>query len=146
MIITSSVFQSQGMIPKKYTCQGADISPPLRIENPPEKTQSLAIILQDPDASGGDFVHWMLWNIDPEIGEIEEGTTPAGAQKGTNDGGRLGWSGPCPPSGTHRYEFHVYALDVMLDLPVGSGKEDFRKQIQSHVLEEAVLVGLFEKS
>lgn len=146
MKISSTAFKPDEMIPEKYTCEGDNINPPLQIAEPPAETESLALILHDPDAPGGDFVHWILWNIDPSVLEIEEGTIPVGAQEGMNDSGQVGYTGPCPPSGTHHYEFHLYALDTMIDLPETSDKTDLRNEIEGHILDEASLIGLYKKS
>lgn len=146
MKITSPAFAHNGMIPKKYTCQGEDARPLFEISDPPADTKSLAIIVQDPDAPTGDFVHWIIWDISPEVQEIGEDTIPVGAVEGISDFGRMGWGGPCPPSGTHRYEFYLYALDSPIRLPAGSNKTDFRNEITGHILEEAQLIGLYEKS
>lgn len=145
MKLTSPVFTSEELIPKKYTCDGADMSPPLIISDAPDETKSFCLIVQDPDAPGGDFVHWIVWNIDPRVSEIKESATPVGAHEGTTDMGRVGWGGPCPPSGTHRYEFHLYALNTLLDLPATSTKVHVRDRIKSSILAEAVLVGLYKR-
>lgn len=133
------------MIPQRYTCEGENICPTLIIADPPVQTRSLVILMHDPDARSGDFAHWLIWNIDPAVEEILEETTPIGATEGTNDFGDLFWGGPCPPSGTHRYEFKLYALDTMLTLPVTSKKDDLKNAIKGHVLEETSLTGLYEK-
>lgn len=147
MKITCLAFKDGDMIPKKYTCQGEDICPSLDISDPPASTKSLAIMIIDPDApSNHDFAHWLIWNIDPVVREIMEETTLIGAVEGTNDFGKIGYGGPCPPSGTHHYEFHLYALDVMLDLPATSKKKNLRDAIEGHVLEEALLTGLYAKT
>ena len=133
------------MIPKDYTCQGDGINPSLRIEEVPEGTKSLALIMHDHDVAGGDFVHWLAWNIDPKVPEIKEGWMPIDAMEGKNDAGQVGWIPPCPPSGKHRYEFHIYALDSILDLLPTSNKTDFRDEIKGKILAEASLVGFYEK-
>lgn len=144
MKITSPMFIQGGMIPKIYTCEGKNIIPPLKIENPPANIKSFALIVHDPDAPSKDFIHWIIWNIDPSIQEIEEGKTPQGVV-GINDMRIKGWKGPCPPSGTHHYHFHFYALDTMLNIPETSNKTDLRNKIKGHILEEASLVGLYKK-
>jgi len=145
MHIISHAFQNNGDIPRKYTCQGDNIEPPLSIADVPDNAKSLAIELRDPDAPSGDFVHWLIWNIDPKTAEIMENTTPAGALEGTNDANKVGYIGPCPPTGKHRYEFHLYALDGELNLSEESNKKVFREAIAEHIIEESVLVGLYEK-
>ncbi len=134
------------MIPQRYTCEGENVCPTLMITDPPIDTQSFAIIVHDHDAQSGDFAHWLIWNIDPAVHEILKETTPIGATEGMNDFGAVGWGGPCPPSGKHRYEFHLYALDTTLELETTSKKEDLRNAIRGHTLEEASIVGLYEKS
>ncbi len=142
--ITSPAFENNGKIPSKYTCQGKDISPPLNIEGTPEKTQSLLLIVDDPDAPMGTWDHWLLWNI-PIISKIEEDKVPNGAVQGLNDFGKHEYGGPCPPSGTHRYFFKLFALDTTLDIDEKSKRGDIRRAMQDHVLAEATLVGLYAK-
>jgi Raf kinase inhibitor-like YbhB/YbcL family protein len=147
MKITSPAFKDGDMIPKKYTCEGEDVCPPLEISDVPRGAQSLTLMVHDHDAPSGDFVHWLLWNIDPKtVEKIDEGTTPIGAVDGMTDFGRAGWGGPCPPSGKHKYEFHLYALDSTLDLPAESDKTAFRAAIEGKVIEEASLAGFYEKA
>ena len=145
MKITSNAFEEGEMIPKKYTCEGEDVSPKLEISDPPLGTMCYALIIVDPDAPTEDFVHWLLWNIQPDIEEIMEGTAPIGSIEGANDFGRPGWGGPCPPSGVHRYEFHLYALDRTIELPPMSEKNELRSLIKDYILEEATLVGTYQK-
>lgn len=145
MKISSPVFGPNEQIPKKYTCEGEDVSPPLRIEDPSALTRSFALIVWDPDASTGDFAHWVLWNIDPEVREIKEAAVPPGAVVGMNDFGNNAWGGPCPPSGSHRYNFHLYALDSLIDLPETDNKIDLRNAIKGKILEERALTGLYQK-
>ena len=117
MKITSSAFQEGGNIPSKFTCDGSDTSPPLQITGIPSEAKSLVLIADDPDAPGGLFTHWLVWNIPPQTNSIAEGSAPKGVQ-GTNDFGKSGYRGPCPPPGTHRYSFKIFALDRELDLRV----------------------------
>lgn len=146
MNLTSTAFHTNGMIPRRYTCQGDDINPRFDIIEPPPFTRSFALFMHDHDAPSGDFAHWLVWNIDPTIRTIPEATTPVGAVEGSNDLGSIGWSGPCPPQdGAHRYEFHLYALDTMLTLSQGSEKEAFHAEIYGHILAEASLVGLYAR-
>src|SRR5206468_9894859 len=121
MKITSSAFQEGASIPSKFTCDGADTSPPLQIADVPSGAKSLALIVDDPDAPSGLFTHWMVWNISPQTNIIGEGSTRQGVQ-GTNDFGKSGYGGPCPPSGMHRYYFKIFALDRELDLPSEIGR------------------------
>jgi len=115
MKVTSSAFQQGANIPSKFTCDGANTNPPLQISDVPAEAKSLVLIVDDPDAPSGLFTHWAVWNISPQATTIAEGSTPKGAQ-GTNDFGKSGYGGPCPPSGAHRYYFRVFALDRELDL------------------------------
>ncbi len=145
MRISSAVFENEGVIPSEYTCDGRDISPPLRFEEVPEGTVSLALIMDDPDAPLGTFDHWMVWNIPPSATSIQEGKAPEGVQ-GKNDFGRNGYGGPCPPRGVHRYLFKLYALDAKLDLPEGSRKKALEKAIQGHIVEHATLTARYSRS
>lgn len=145
MNISSSVFQPGGPLPSKYTCDGEDISPPLTLSGVPAESQSLALIVDDPDAPRGDWVHWLLWNIPPNTGEILENSVPAGAVQGLTDFRRNDWGGPCPPSGVHRYFFKLYALDTVLDLPANSGKAELEVALQGHILAEATLMGTYTR-
>jgi Raf kinase inhibitor-like YbhB/YbcL family protein len=143
--ITSPAFQNNGTIPRQYTCDGEDISPPLVIANCPKETQSIALICDDPDASIGTWVHWVLWNIDPTTKEIAENAVPQGCVEGMNDFRRHSYGGPCPPSGTHRYFFKVYTLDTMLDISPNSTKTDLEQAMKGHVLAEGQIVGLYTR-
>jgi len=144
MKLKSSAFEHGGMIPSAYTCDGRDVSPPLEVTDVPPGTASLALVMDDPDAPGGTFDHWIVWNIPPETRVFPEGTEPSGVQ-GRTDFGKLGYGGPCPPSGVHRYMFRLYALDTKLDLPEGSRKADVLKAMQGHVLAEALLQGNYSR-
>ncbi len=145
MKISSPSFHENGMIPKRYSCEGEDINPSISIFGIPLETKSLAIMVHDHDAPSGDFVHWLMWNIHPEIEKISESMTPVGALEGTNDFGEVGWGGPCPPSGTHRYEFHLYALNTMIDLPSSATKNDLRDLMDGYIIDQASLTGLYQK-
>jgi len=144
MELTSTAFVEQGRIPSQHTCQGADASPPLAIADVPGGAQSLALVVDDPDAPGGTWDHWVVWNIPPATAAIAEGAEPTGVA-GKNDFDVLGYRGPCPPSGTHRYVFKLYALDTMLPLKQGSRKRDLEKAMQGHILAQATLVGTYAK-
>ena len=143
MKITSPAFAHNAMIPKKYTCQGKDISPPLAISDIPEGTVSLALILDDPDAPRITWDHWIIWNIKPTR-EIKEDSTPG--TQGENSWGRQDYGGPCPPSGTHRYFFKLYAINSEMDLPAGATKAELEAAMKGHILEQAELIGLYQKS
>ena len=145
MKLTSPAFQHHQRIPVKYTCDAQDINPPLQIAEAPEGAQSLALIMDDPDAPRGTWVHWTVWNIDPTTTEIAENSVPAGAVQGMTDFRRPGYGGPCPPSGTHRYFFKLYALDSKLTLPTKTDKKALEKAMEDHILARAELVGLYSR-
>jgi Raf kinase inhibitor-like YbhB/YbcL family protein len=147
MRLTSNLFEHLTPIPNICTSdKGNNISPSLRIAGIPVGTKSLTLVMHDPDAPNGDFVHWTMWNIPPTTYWIKENTIPKTAVLGLNDFGKVGYGGPCPPSGTHRYVFELYALNNLLDLPEGAKPEDLQKAIQSHVLEKTGLTGLVSAS
>jgi Raf kinase inhibitor-like YbhB/YbcL family protein len=143
--ISSSAFEHNGNIPVKYTCDGKDINPPLTIKDIPSEAKSLVLIVDDPDAPMGTWVHWVVWNIDPQIQEIEEDSVPGGAQQGLNDFRKHDYGGPCPPSGTHRYFFKLYALSSSLDLPSSSKKADVEKAMKGHMISESQIIGLYKR-
>jgi Raf kinase inhibitor-like YbhB/YbcL family protein len=144
--LTSESFGHGETIPERHTCSGDDASPPLAWSSPPEEARSMALILHDPDAPSGDFVHWLAWDLDPADGGIEE-NSPAPTE-GTNGFGRTGYAGPCPPPGhgPHRYFFRLYALDSAPELEAGSAREQLEDAIEGHSLAEAELMGTFERS
>ena len=144
MKLDSPVFEANGRIPTKFTCVGKDVSPPLRITDAPPSAKSLALIMDDPDAPAGTWVHWVEWNIPPGPTTIAEAAGRLGVQ-GTNSWGKRGYGGPCPPSGAHRYFFKVYALDAMLTLPEGTQKSGLLAAMEGHILAQAELVGLYSK-
>jgi len=146
MKISSTDFEHNGQIPKKFTCDGSDVNPPLKFEGIPTDTKSLALIVDDPDAPVGIWVHWVLWNIDPKITEIKENSVPKGGMQGMNDFRKHDYGGPCPPSGTHRYFFKLYALDTTLSLGSNSTKNDIETAMKGHILAEAELIGLYKRS
>lgn len=148
--ITSSAFEDGALIPAKYTCDGEDVSPPLQWEAVPEGTKSIALISDDPDAPVGTWIHWVLYNLPAEVKELAEAvpadeTLPGGARQGTTDFGRIGYGGPCPPSGTHRYFFKIYALDTEIDLPAGAGKRELLNAIEGHILAQGQLIGKYKR-
>ena len=148
--ITSPAFEEGGLIPPKYTCDGVDVSPPLKWENVPQGTKSIALISDDPDAPMGTWVHWVLFNLPPETAGLPENVPPDstltnGAKQGTTDFGRIGYGGPCPPSGTHRYFFKIYALDAHLDLPAGADKSDLLAAMEGHILGRGQIVGKYKR-
>lgn len=148
--VTSSAFAEGGMIPKQYTCDGKDVSPPLAWDGVPATAKTIAIICDDPDAPMGTWVHWVLFNLPASTKELTENVPtkkvlPNGAKQGTNDFGRIGYGGPCPPGGTHRYYFKVYALDCELKLDAGATKAQLLKAMEGHVLAEGQLMGKYKR-
>ena len=142
LTITSSVFKNKSVIPAKYTCDGEDVNPPLSVEGVPEGTESLILIADDPDAPMGTWDHWVVWDI-PPTKKIEENSVPG--TEGLNDFGKHSYGGPCPPSGTHRYFFKVYALDTKLDLPSNSRKRNVEKAMEGHILTKGEIIGLYSR-
>jgi Raf kinase inhibitor-like YbhB/YbcL family protein len=142
--VMSPAFENSQLIPAKYTCDGDDVNPPLTIEGVPGGTKSMVLIVDDPDAPMGIWNHWVVWNIPPNARKIEENTVPG--TEGISTSRKHAYSGPCPPYGTHRYFFKVYALDAKLNLNANSTKKDVEKAMQSHVLAEGELVGLYRRS
>lgn len=164
MKISSQAFRNNEMIPSMYTCDGENINPPLTISDLPKEAQSLVLIMDDPDAPRGTWVHWLVWNIGRLEGdrgsiEIEENVGPAnrvmtgrsnslkvrGAVEGITSFGKSGYGGPCPPSGRHRYFFKTYALDTTLNLPESADKTRLEKAMQGHILAKTELIGLYER-
>jgi Raf kinase inhibitor-like YbhB/YbcL family protein len=147
--LTSPALQEGATIPRQYTADGRNVSPPLRWQEPPAGTGSLALICEDPDAPRGTFTHWVVFNLPAESRELgeavpAEATLPQGAAQGANDFGKVGYGGPKPPPGKpHRYFFKLYALDSRLDLQAGAGKEDLRVAMKGHVLAEGQLMGTY---
>ncbi len=146
MQITSPAFEHNGMIPDKYTCKGENINPPLMFSNIPKGAQSLALIMDDPDAVTGIWDHWLVVNISLNTAEVSEGSVPAGGTQIKNSFGKVEYGGPCPPDEPiHHYRFKLYALDTKLNhLPLGS-KRDIENAMQGHILASAELIGLYQK-
>jgi Raf kinase inhibitor-like YbhB/YbcL family protein len=142
LIVSSPAFQAEGEIPSKYTCEGEDVNPPLQIGQIPEDAVTLALIMEDPDAPGGTFDHWLVWNIE-RTSSIREATNPG--INGLNSGGKTGYHGPCPPRGSHRYYFHVFALDAHLHLRPGMNKQELKEAMASHILAEGSIMGRYRK-
>jgi Raf kinase inhibitor-like YbhB/YbcL family protein len=140
--VTSTAFQNNAMIPSKYTCDGADVNPPLVIAGLPKAAQSLVLIVDDPDAPAGTWDHWIVWNIPPG-NAIDEDSVPG--TQGVNSFRTHEYGGPCPPSGTHRYFFKVYALDARLSLSDSSGERDVENAMKGHILAKAELMGLYKR-
>lgn len=145
MQITSPVFQNNNFLPEKYTCDGQNINPPLTINNVPKNTESLVLIVDDPDAPSGTWTHWLVWNIQPETTEIPENSIPTSATEGTTNWGRPGYNGPCPPSGTHRYFFKIFALDTILDLQPQSTINQLLTTMQNHIIAQAEIIAKYSK-
>ena len=150
MELKSSAFEAGGMIPKKYTCDGQDVSPPLSWSDVPAGAKSLALIADDPDAPMGTWVHWVAWNIPVSARVLEDNVPkrdalPNGMKQGTSDFRSVGYGGPCPPSGTHRYFFKLYALDTTFTLPPSTTKKELEKAMQGHILKQAELMGKYTR-
>ncbi len=148
--ITTSAFRNNSPIPKKFTCDGPDVSPPLSWTDPPPKTKSFALVTDDPDAPGGLWVHWVLYDLPADTRKLPEGVAkeprlPNGALQGRNDFGKTGYNGPCPPRGSaHRYFFKLYALDSPTGLKAGATKAELERVMSGHILAQAQLVGVFQ--
>ena len=148
--ITSTAFREGEPIPSKYTCDGINVSPPLNWDDPPENAESFALIGDDPDAPMGTWVHWVVYNIPADVREFPENvpsspTLSNGAVQGITDFRSTGYGGPCPPSGTHRYFFKIYALDTMLNLGPGATKKQLIDAMRGHVLAEGQLMGTYKR-
>lgn len=145
MMNIASVFPDGGQIPDTYGCHGLDVNPPLKFSRVPVEAQSLALIVDDPDAPSGDWVHWLIFNIDPASQGISEDSVPAGAILGMTSSGKAEYGGPCPPSGTHRYHFKLYALDTTLNLSSSAKKSDLLSAMKGHVISQAELIGTYSQ-
>ena len=144
--LTSPAFNHGTQIPSKYTCDGDNVNPHLIIHGVPEQARSLALVMEDPDAPTGLFVHWVVWDIPPETGEIREFTVPFGATEGTNSWSEEVYGGPCPPSGMHRYFFRLYALDRKLKIPSGSTRSELETAMEGHILATTELMGTYMRT
>jgi len=149
-LLTTTAFENGAMIPKKFTCDGPDTSPPLKWTEPPKGTKSFAVIVDDPDAPSGTWVHWVLYDVPAETRELSEGVRkdrqlPNGALQGRNDFGKIGYNGPCPPrGGPHRYFFKLYALDARTNLKAGASKSEVERAMKGHILAQTEIVGRFQ--
>lgn len=155
MKLVSSAFEHNSDIPAKYTCDGENVNPEIAVFNVPDRTVSFALIMDDPDSPSGNFLHWIIWNIpfngssaggSDKIVLIKENEVPKGAVQGTNDFGKIGYGGPCPGSGKHRYFLRLYALDTLLDMQEGGSRRELEKALQDHILAQAELVGLYKRA
>lgn len=150
MRLSSSSFKDGGTIPTRFTCDGEDISPPLHFSGLPGGTRSVALVCDDPDAPVGTWVHWVIYNLPADTAALDEAlpakeTLPDGSMQGMTDFQRIGYGGPCPPAGTHRYFFKLYALNTMLDLPPGVSKSGLIEAMEGHLLSECRLIGLYSR-
>jgi len=148
--ITSAAFEEGGMIPRQCAYDGADVSPPLCWTGAPAGTQSFALISDDPDAPMGTWVHWVIYNLPASACELHEAVPPEkdlenGARQGRNDFRKIGYGGPCPPGGTHRYYFKLYALDTVLSLPAGATKAELLKAMEGHILAQGQIMGRYKR-
>ena len=148
--LTSAAFKEGGMIPAKYTCAGADVSPPLAWDRVPDGTRSIALVFDDPDAPAGTWTHWLVFDLPPGTRGLPQnvpaqGELQGGGRQGTNDFQRIGYGGPCPPAGTHRYSFKLYALNATLGLAPGASKTELQRAMLGHILDEGRLTGRFAK-
>ena len=142
----TTVFEHNGNIPSIYTCDGKDLAPELNISDVPAAAKELVLIVDDPDAPMGTWVHWVLYNIPTTTTKIDNKNLPHGTKQGMTDFGRIGWGGPCPPNGQHRYFFKLYAIDKKLDLPDGLTKKEIENAIKSHIMEKTEIIGLYKRA
>ena len=145
MKLKSPAFEENQPIPPIYTCDGDNISPPFEILDVPANAQSLALIMDDPDAPNGTFTHWLMWNISPQTHEIVENNIPEGSEQGTNSAGQLGYLGPCPPAGVHHYHFKLYGLNRKLNVTPNISCSELEKEINESIIEKCELVGTYSR-
>lgn len=141
----TTVFEHNGNIPSIYTCDGEDLAPELKISDIPSSAKELVLIVDDPDAPMGTWVHWVLYNIPITTTKIDNKNLNPEIKQGMTDFGRIGWGGPCPPNGEHRYFFKLYAIDKVLNLPGGITKKELENEIKNHIIEKTELVGLYKR-
>ncbi|HYG41055.1 MAG TPA: YbhB/YbcL family Raf kinase inhibitor-like protein [Cytophagales bacterium] len=146
MEITSPAFKNGEKVPKQFTCEGININPSLKFSNVPAEAKSLVLLVEDPDADAKPWVHWLVYNIPPQCGGFEEDSIPKGAIQGICNGGTYGYEGPCPPDRLHNYMFKLYAIDKILDVPESADRKAILKEIEGHVVDEALLVGTYPKA
>jgi hypothetical protein len=146
MKITCPILKENNHLTSKYTCDGDNINPPLEISDIPEEAKSLVLVVDDPDAPGGTFTHWLVWNIHPVIKKIEENDIPLDAVEGVNSAGDAGYMAPCPPTGTHRYRFKLYALDKYLSLKKTATQEEVEKNANKNLIEKSELITKYQRS
>lgn len=145
MRITSPAFTSGNQIPPQYTCDGIDINPEIKIDGVPEYAKSLALVMDDPDAPSGVFVHWLAWNIPPDTKVIREHSPAPGSVEGRTSFGKSSWGGPCPPNGPHRYYFHFYALDTTINLTSTAGRNELDRAMDGHIIDTGELMGTYTR-
>ena len=145
MQIKSEAFEDGGMIPVKFTCEGPNVSPPLEFIDVSVEAKSLILIIEDPDAEARPWVHWLVFNIPPDVKRFEENSIASGARQGLCNGNTLGYEGPCPPENEHTYLFKLYAIDKMLETNPTPDRKKVLEQIHGHVIDEAALEGRYEK-
>ncbi len=145
MNITSTAIGADDRILKQYCCDGENISPPLTFSLVPKEAKSLLFILDDPDAPGGTFTHWIIYDMSPATLQVPENRPPNSGKFGSSSFGKIGYGGPCPPSGKHRYFFKLFALDKILDLAEGADIEKINSEINGHVIDKAEIIGLYQK-
>lgn len=141
--VTTPAFQAGGDVAAKFTCNGANVNPELRINGVPSEAKSLVLIVDDPDAPRGLFTHWIVWNIDPKTTRVAENNAPTAGVQGINDFGKRNYGGPCPPSGTHRYFFKIFALDTKLELKPGARRAELDAAMRGHILAQGELMGRY---
>lgn len=146
MKISSPDFNEGASIPSRFTCDGANVNPTLQVSGVPSAAKSLVLIVDDPDAPAGTWTHWLIWNLKADLTEIPAHSVPAGAVQGVNDFGKSNYGGPCPPSGTHRYFFHLYALDSVLELPAHSNRKALDQAMRGHIVGEGKYMGRYARS
>ncbi len=145
MKLESPAFENNNYMPSKYTCDGENISPPLKITGEPKDVKSYALVVDDPDALSGLWIHWVVWNISPDFHWTPEGVIPLEGIEGETNYGRPGYGGPCPPTGAHRYHFRIFALNKMLELKEKSTKNDLEEAMKGSILDEGLLIGLYKR-
>jgi len=143
MKIESRSFPGETMIPSRFTCDGDNVSPSLIFSDIPKEAKSLVLVMDDPDAPMGTWVHWLVWNISPKTGFVDENSVPENAIEGMTSFNEAGYGGPCPPSGIHRYFFRLYALDALLELGPEAGLVELEKAMNGHIITKAELIGLY---
>lgn len=141
--VTTPAFQAGGDVAAKFTCNGANVNPELKINGVPNEAKSLVLIVDDPDAPRGLFTHWIVWNIDPKTTRVAENSAPTAGVQGINDFGKRNYGGPCPPSGTHRYFFKIFALDTKLELKPGARRAELDAAMRGHILAQGELMGRY---